>query len=252
MLYILPRSVTQYLYSFVDGLRDLHYRFYGLYSDTKNIPILGTWLSTPFWYVAALFDDAATNVYQFAGWLETVINALNSALSYVNLDTAIRALWGDFWYIVHYPTSWVQDRLTSIVKDAQTFINNPGTWIVNRIRDYSNDAWGWVTATEGKLRTFIYNTSTGAYNLFYDQSTFLVNLAYKKDYQLGKLFADPLGYIKSLIPAIPTIPGDLISNPGGFITGWLMTELEDRVPSYKDRLYSLAEKTIRLLWEGIF
>jgi hypothetical protein len=252
MLYIKPSDVTTPIWAIATGLSNVGQWFYTLWNTTRNVPILGTWLSSPFYNLYILFNDAWLDMYSFGLQADTFIRYLDNALAYFNLDTAINNIWSDFIYFIHYPLSWVTGYVKALIKDADSFLYNPGGWIVSRIWDYSSDVWNWLINTESKLRAFIQKTSQSAYNLFYDESTFLVNMAYKKDYNLGKLFSDPVNYIKSLIPGIPQLPGDLLTNPGGFVIGYFISELQVHAASYKDKLYPLAERFLRLLWEGVF
>lgn len=154
-------------------IRSISDDFYDLYSKLKDVWLLGTWLSWPFWWLHRYFKNVSDNVYvadklirDLKQWIDGItegtvierfIDWLSSQYKAIRTDPIgwVRLKFGQIshetWQILNVPNTWVNDRISQWVPWWNDFRRNPRQFVI----DHLISAYPWLNNFLGNALAYI-------------------------------------------------------------------------------------------------
>jgi hypothetical protein len=232
-------------------LYDVSAELSSLAGRIQNVPLLGTWLYGSCTWLANRIYYAAYYTWVLAGYYWAVEQRVQEAIRRVDLADVLRSIWPEFYDIRWAPTWWLRNKLYGLIPDAGTLISNPGQWVRDRLAALFPHASRILGDFGGWLRDWSWLYFQNLYWLWVDPRGLLLRLVGLVSYEAQRVLVDPRAWLQDQASALLGLPLGFWSDPLGHLWDWLLWVLEARLTRVRPRLYAVAERVLRLFWEGV-
>jgi hypothetical protein len=219
---------------FYSRFYDLYTIFHGLGTSVRTVPILGDYLSYPFFRVSEMFFylmDAARSAHY---WSDAIETGLTSAISKA-ID------------VFNYAYGW----LTSATNNALAAANSAWDYAKNTVWNHANNAWLKANEAYNYATIWLKSALDTAISTFQSQITAITsqidNFAATIGTQINAINTWR-NEILALIPSRLTIV-DWIESSLGYLTGRAIATVAVNAASFADALWQCADAVVGKLTE---
>jgi len=230
---------------------DLGERFWDLASSVDGKPILGPYLTAPFYDIARLNFKLASGSRAWANLYYQVITLLDRGVSIETLNEFIKRLFPGWDRFRTQTNAFIRDILVSLIRYGSQFIYYPGNWVRDRLREVWPELYNLVADFDRYLFSWFQRNFYLLYLLYRDPRAFFQTLI---KYLIADAYAflqDPVGFMKTRIAQWLGVPYSFWNNPFLEIFNRILQTFETMFLSVSSRLYRLSERVLRFFWEGV-
>lgn len=253
-------------------LRGVGEFFVDLAADIREVWVVGEYLATPFEWLGELFDTGANNCCAASVALQDILDALEGGITPAAILLLIQDNWPTLYDLITDPIDWFLVQLTlafdlepwhtqSLEFFAKWILEeyfptlyqiwfDPASWIEDNVIPLIPELPAWLTDPVGWLEATLQEHFPILYYLVVDPTGEIL-------YLIGLVFdltpweaQSPEFIVKALFERYFPELYLLWRDPEATLWTWLLDKFEDVFDGIHERLYYLAEHTLRFFWEG--
>lgn len=174
-------------------------KFRNIYNDTKEVWLIGKWLSWPFYHISNYFYSARDKSWEADStlvWVKTWVKGLIEGSTIVDI---LEVLWFEFRYLRADPVGWVSAKIDQISGE---------------LRFLRTDTIGW-------LRSRLYFAFPTFYALLGNSGWWIYSKLSERYPEIGLFIRDTWGFIRNKVLRIFWWARELQSNPPNAIINWV-------------------------------
>lgn len=236
-LYYALRNLSNYL----GQLRGV---FYSLQSATRNVFLIGQYLSSWFGTIAAVCgslegaaDDAATEWWQFYNWLTHnlgVSDALRDLMRYAD----------DLISFIRYPFEFIADIIRDNLPALRDFQSDPVSYVLEILYRYTGLSYDFIHRPLDAISNAIDNALGDLRRIAGDPAGWLFDQIDNWIPDFRTLVYAPAEWVKRRIEERFPLLDDFLRDPDEFLQDRLVTFLDTIADRYRDRAIKLFEKVL--------
>lgn len=236
-LYYALRNLSNYL----GQLRSV---FYNLQNATRNVFLIGQYLSSWFGTIAAVCgslenaaDDAASEWWQFYNWL----------IHTVGVSDAIRDLMryaDDLISFIRYPFEFIGDTIRTYYRVLYDFQRDPVSYVLEIIYTYTGLSYDFIHNPLRYISDLVDNALGNLRYIARDPEAWLFDKIDNWIPDFRTLIISPSEWVKRRIDERFPLLDDFLRDPDNFLQDRLVTFLDAIADRYRDRAIKLFEKVL--------
>lgn len=202
--------------------------FADLADDIEDVILVGDYLAAPFEALAGIFSRAQSACCSASTALQELLDALEAGVSWEAVLGLIQEHWPELIAFIDDPVAYLTDIVQELIPELPEWLDDPVAYITEIVQelipelpDWLDDPIGWLTATLQEHFPTLY-----------------------------AIHEDPDAWLRERVEALLR---ELFEDVEAFLENawsWLLDRYEDAFENIHDRLYYLAEHTLRYFWEG--
>ncbi len=234
------------------GFENLGRSFFDLANKIQGVPLLGNWLSPGFRAVSGLMFIEGRGAREFADLYGQLLRIIERGFGINDLDALLQLLYPPWRQFRTQTDSWLRDHLARILRGANEFLADPARWVLNRVRDFSPQAYEILRDFTQAYLNWLQRHFPLLYTLYRDPRSFITRLVEMISYDVASLLRDPVYWLKDNIARWLGIPYAFWSDPWRIFTEMILTWLERNFDRISTRVSRFVESALRFVWEGRF
>jgi hypothetical protein len=234
--------IADFFVTISDWFEDTYYKI-------VSVPVLGPYLSLPFWWFYLYFYRVAIDTLTYRGYYLQVTQWIGDISSGWLLNEYLQGLWSEWKSLTDDPLAWVSGKLSLLVKDYWVFRYYAKTWVLDRLREINE---GFFTLAYAPL-TWLYDRVQERFpeliDFAVDPLTYIVDRLAELYTDIRTFLRDPEGWFRSYLSWWFDVPLSFWNNPFQSLWVWLIDRMELDLIVYRDILIRWSEKVVRYAWE---
>lgn len=233
------------LVSVIDFLR---VEFYDLYSTTKNIYLIGQWLSFRFLMVSnhlLVFESRIINLsfdwLDFYEWVRDNIGASNV------LGDLVRYA-DDLISFIRNPFDWIADAIRDNFPVLRQILNDPVSFVLETIYRYTGLDIDFVDDPRRAIRETIRDVLGDVLEIANNPLTWIQDRLIDIIPDFGQFIYDARGWVRNKIEDEFPLVIQFLNDPDGFIEDKLLQFIESLSDKYLDRVLKIGEKILNAIF----
>lgn len=242
-------------------------RFDKLRNDIKDVWLIGTWLSYPFYAIGYYFSAAKVLVWQADDSLVDAITWIKGIVDGNTVIDILERLWWEFRFLRADPVGWVRTKIDEVSGELQwlridpigwtrsrfylalpefsSILNNSAFWVYSRLIQWKPDFGTFIRNPRGYIRDKVLSSFSSIRALDWNPSQTVIDWLTSQSPWFHSFMVNPSGTIVDLMTRNNYNLGLLISNPVQWfkqrlasVLGMQTYELDDFIPSLIKRFFS--------------
>lgn len=209
------------LWSLAFKLENIGYRFKWIYEDTKDVWLIGVWLSTPFYVIANYFFDAKQWCLEGDKWLAEVWYRVEGIFKGNIIQEILDTISYHYSWLRDNPINWIVYHLQQFTWDMQLLLTNPLSWFLYKLQDTSPELWYIALNAASWLRNKIQDIFPVAIDFLYDPMGFMYDRTIQLFPVLWALLNFPVDQILEWLYSRYPWLNDLFNDPKWTIVGFI-------------------------------
>lgn len=232
--------------TFIQFVSDI---FVKLFDSIKDIPIIGEYLASPFWWVGFRLAWVAHYLRKADERIEgiNITDILERPLFWVL--TRLGMPWYEFPLWAEHLWAWLLYRFGLSRLDALMFEASPVGFIITKVVE----KWPFLTPILKDPRLWVRRRLEEAWSEFEEIRTHPRRWALRKigatAYEAAFWETNPWGWVKQKIRSTWPDLARLLDNPKRFVWDKFRDAVDDYLPLYLDWLVKVLKDTLNRLWQ---
>jgi hypothetical protein len=225
-------------------LDDLRMEFYHLYVNTKDIYLIGRYLSVVFYYISTHILSIESHVinlandwYSFYDWVQHNLggsNLLNELVRYAD----------DIISFIRYPFDFIIDSIRDNLPALYRIANDPVEWVLETIYRYTGLDIDFVDNPYRVIDNLINSALGELREIAHDPYGWVVNLLGNIIPDFFGLISNAGGWVRNLIEREYPFIVAFLNDPDGFIEDKLLDFIENATSKYLERVVKAGERIL--------
>jgi len=222
--------------------------FYALYDAIEDIWLIGDYLAWPFYLIYYWLDFAGGRAQEADDRFLEIWRDLYDLLTLETFDDLLYRLSYHFWWIVHFATIWVKNRLYEISGHFRAIVDDAKSWVRGRLYEISGHLWWIVNYPTTWVRARLYEISTHFRRIVEDPLDWIRDFLYTISGHFWWIVNYPSSWIRARI--IERWPGlrDLFDDPRRWLWLLFVAAFDWFWREYSDWLLQKLEDLISYMW----
>ena len=209
-------------------IRDVGQFFTGLAGDIQGVFIIGEYLAQPFRSLGALFESGADTCCATSAALQEIFDLLEGGISWDEISAMIVEHWPGLAPLIVDPLGYITAIVSDLIPDLPDWLDDPLAWLIATLQEHFPLLYYLVVDPK-------------------DQVLYLIGQAFDLtpyEAQSGEFIVKTL--FERYFPELYLVWRD----PVRWLVDTLLALEEEIVRPIADKLQSLGEHLLRLMWEG--
>lgn len=206
-------------------------RFASMYEDTKNVWVIGKYLSWPFYFLSIYFNIARDKCWDADQELVFAITWVKGLVEGSTIADILERIWHEFAFLRWDPVGWIRAKIDQVSGE---------------LRFIRTDPYGW-------MRSRLYMALPVFYSLLGNSGWWIYSKLNERYPEIGSFIRDSWGYIRNKVLSIFSWSRSLDANPVQYVinlingqTGWFWSFISNPRQFIIDKLLEQSYD-IRLL-----
>lgn len=238
-------SSIRYLANVLDLVR---VEFYSLYASTRNVWLIGQYLSLFFLSVSNHVLILETRVINLADDWSEFYDWVSENLGSSNVPALLLQYADDLISFIREPFDWIADTIRDFFPELQQITRDPVSFVLEILYRYTGLDIDFVDNPRNVIRNIIHDTVGDLVDIARNPSAWIIGELNNIIPNFQKFIADTRGWVRDQIEdEFPNIV-DFLRNPEQFIAERLIDFLDDLADKYRDKAVKVTEKILNAIF----
>lgn len=236
------------LRAIANALDDVRREFYNLYVATRNVYLIGTYLSVRFLAISnfvlqieARIVDTSYDWRDFYEWLVDNIDvsgAISELIRYAD----------DLISFIRYPFDWIGDTIQERFPALYAISRDPVEWVLETIYRYTGLDIDFVDDPRRIIRNIVHEIVGDVLDVLRDPLGWVRDVLHNLIPDFGLFISNPRAWVADRLDDAFPFAYDFLRDPDGFIRDRLFDFLDDLADRYRDKAIRLVEKILQAIF----